>query len=62
MALIHSAVKALRDRLVGAEGDDESGRVREELRAIRARMERYPVLDDRSPDEILGYDENGIPH
>jgi len=24
-------------------------------------MARYPVLDDRSPDEILGYDENGIP-
>jgi antitoxin VapB len=20
-----------------------------------------PVLDDRSPDEILGYDENGLP-
>jgi len=61
MALIHSIVKALRDRRVGAEGDNESRRVREELRAIRARMARYPVLDDRSPDEILGYDENGIP-
>lgn len=62
MALdIHSLVKALRDRLVGAESDNDSGRVREELRVIRARMARYPVLDDRSPDEILGYDENGIP-
>ncbi len=22
---------------------------------------KLPILDDRSPDEILGYDENGLP-
>ena len=25
------------------------------------RIWALPVLDDRSPDEILGYDENGLP-
>ena len=28
---------------------------------ICARMDALPVLDDRTPDEILGYDEFGIP-
>ncbi|MDB5440086.1 MAG: operon transcription factor [Caulobacteraceae bacterium] len=29
--------------------------------AILARFKALPVLDDRSDDEILGYDENGLP-
>jgi antitoxin VapB len=29
--------------------------------AIVAHCAALPVLDDRSEDEILGYDENGIP-
>ena len=33
----------------------------EELLAIGARYSALPVLDDRSDEEILGYDENGIP-
>ena len=32
----------------------EVGRLFDELAAL-------PVLDDRSPDEILGYDKNGLP-
>jgi antitoxin VapB len=28
---------------------------------IVERFALLPVLDDRSPDEILGYDENGVP-
>ncbi len=28
---------------------------------ILAKMDKLPVLDPRSPDEILGYDENGLP-
>lgn len=35
--------------------------VRGRLRAIRERVKTYPVLDPRSPDELLGYDENGLP-
>jgi antitoxin VapB len=31
------------------------------MRAISERFARYPVLDPRSPDEIIGYDEFGLP-
>ncbi len=31
------------------------------LEEIAKRCAALPVLDDRSDDEILGYDENGIP-
>lgn len=33
-----------------------------ELREISRRSAALPVLDPRSPDEILGYDEHGLPH
>jgi antitoxin VapB len=33
----------------------------EEIRAISRRCAALPLLDTRSEDEILGYDENGIP-
>jgi hypothetical protein len=33
----------------------------EELDEIALHCSRLPVLDNRSPDEILGYDENGLP-
>jgi len=25
-------------------------------------VDRLPVLDDRSTDEIIGYDKDGLPH
>lgn len=34
----------------------------EELAASRKRWAKLPVLDKRSADEILGYDENGLPN
>jgi len=33
----------------------------ERVRPITARFNARPVLDGRSPDEILGYDERGLP-
>jgi antitoxin VapB len=33
----------------------------EEIMAIARRFSSLPVLDDRSDEEIIGYDENGIP-
>jgi antitoxin VapB len=33
----------------------------EELLAIGRRCAALPELDPRAPDEILGYDENGLP-
>jgi antitoxin VapB len=34
----------------------------QQMLAIGERVARAPALDERSPDEILGYDENGLPH
>jgi antitoxin VapB len=31
------------------------------LREIAQRCAALPVLDDRTADEIIGYDENGLP-
>lgn len=42
-------------------GPDDKEALRRELRRIQERVNSYPVLDDRSPDEIIGYDENGLP-
>jgi antitoxin VapB len=36
-------------------------KLRIELDAILRRVDRLPVLDSRTPDEIIGYDEHGIP-
>ncbi len=33
----------------------------ERIMAISRKVAAMPVLDDRTPDEILGYDENGLP-
>ena len=33
----------------------------EEIMAIARRLSSQPLLDSRSADEIIGYDENGIP-
>jgi antitoxin VapB len=60
-SLTDAVLTALRERLDREQARSDAAQILEELRAIRARMARYPVLDDRSPDEILGYDEHGIP-
>lgn len=31
------------------------------VRQIIKRVSALPVLDDRSPDDIIGYDEHGVP-
>ncbi len=60
-SLTDAVLNALRERLKREQSKSEAAQILDELRAIRERMARYPVLDDRSPDEILGYDEHGIP-
>jgi antitoxin VapB len=32
-----------------------------QIEDILRRVDDLPTLDDRSPDEILGYDEHGLP-
>lgn len=61
---ITEAVKeALRERVAVEERRRASDREARMAR-IRALLEEYrslPVVDPREPDEILGYDEHGLP-
>lgn len=60
-SLTDAVVGALRERLLRERGRAKSVSVRDELRAARERCARLPVRDRRTPDEILGYDESGLP-
>lgn len=52
---------AIEERLVRVRRRRDAGSTAEELRAIVARARARPVLDQRTPDEIIGYDEHGLP-
>ncbi|MGA7859288.1 MAG: hypothetical protein WCA11_15235 [Terracidiphilus sp.] len=39
----------------------EPERTKTELEEILRRVDSLPVLDSRTEDEILGYDEHGLP-
>jgi antitoxin VapB len=52
---------ALRERLARLKGRRRRRPLREELREIARRCAALPTLDDRSADEIVGYDERGLP-
>ncbi|MGE7414685.1 type II toxin-antitoxin system VapB family antitoxin [Methylobacterium tarhaniae] len=53
--------KALEDRLRRVGSDLRETALLEDLAASRRRWSNLPVLDDRSAEEILGYDANGLP-
>lgn len=59
-AAIHRALSEYLHRL--GYGDVGQERLLGELRAIRERVGRLPELDNRSDEEIIGYDEDGIPN
>jgi antitoxin VapB len=53
--------KALRDRLARLQRGRADRRLADQLDDIALHCARLPVRDARSPDEILGYDEDGLP-
>jgi antitoxin VapB len=57
-----AAVKgAVEEKLRRVRRHKGSRSLKDEILAIGAHCASLPVLDDRTPDEILGYDENGLP-
>jgi antitoxin VapB len=56
-----AVVVALRERLARLRGRPKRRRLRDELRDIARRCAALPTLDERSSDEILGYDHRGLP-
>lgn len=59
--------QALRERLVSARTREQKSDAATvatrlaKLREVARRFDALPILDNRKPDEILGYDENGLP-
>ena len=53
--------RSLEDRLERLRRELSGERLADELEAIAIRCAELPILDARDPDEILAYDENGLP-
>lgn len=53
--------KALEERLDRLNHQGRSQILANQLEEILRRVDQLPVLDSRTVDEILGYDEHGLP-
>lgn len=53
--------RALEERLRRVSTDRRSTVLLEDMEAIRLRWAAMPERDTRSADEIIGYDEHGLP-
>jgi antitoxin VapB len=56
-----AVTKAVRDRLERVKRSRQHRSLADELDAIGRECAALPVLDARSPEEILGFDEHGLP-
>lgn len=56
-----AVIKALRDRLARVRRERAKRHLVDELEEIADHAASLPVLDERTPDEIIGYDEHGLP-
>jgi antitoxin VapB len=59
--LTTAVIVALRERLSRLRGRSRRRRLRDELREIGERCAQLPTVDERSVEEILGFDERGLP-
>lgn len=53
--------KALEERLARLNNNRRSPALAAQIDDIIQRVDAMPDLDPRTPDEIIGYDENGLP-
>ena len=60
-SLTEAVVRSLRERLERQRAVKDNRPLAERLMEIGRRCTSLPVLDGRTPDQILGYDENGLP-
>lgn len=59
--LTEAVVVALRERLAREAGRTRTTPLCEELATIRRRCADLPVLDTRAADEVIRYDQHGLP-
>jgi antitoxin VapB len=61
-SITQAVITALRERLVREQRKDEAiDSLVDEVMDIGRHCAALPLLDARSPDEIIGYDEHGLP-
>jgi antitoxin VapB len=60
-SLTSAIQKALEERLARLNHEKPTRNLASQLGEILQRVDRLPVLDSRTPDEIIGYDQNGLP-
>lgn len=60
-SITRAVQEAVRERLEREEQHRGRRIDRSRIAAITARLAALPVVDDRSPDELLDYDEAGLP-
>jgi len=53
--------KALEERLERLQQQRRKRILSDQLQEILHRVDQLPVIDSRSSDEILGYDDHGLP-
>jgi antitoxin VapB len=56
-----AVTRALRDRLARLRRERAGRRLADDLDEIARQCARLKAKDSRTPDEILGYDEHGLP-
>ncbi|MGD0199542.1 MAG: type II toxin-antitoxin system VapB family antitoxin [Bryobacteraceae bacterium] len=60
-SLTEAVANALRERLDRVRPRRRGRSLADELDEIAKRCAALPVRDDRTPEEIIGYDEHGLP-
>ncbi len=60
-SITQAVVTALRERLAREERKADDDEMVEDVLEIARHFSSLPILDPRTPDEIIGYYENGLP-
>lgn len=60
-SITQAVIISLKERLLREEGRNLPSSLSEELLKIGHRCSILPDLDMRTPDEIMGYDQHGVP-
>ncbi len=60
-SLTTAVIAALRERLERHRGRRERRRLAEDITRIQARYRKIPVQSDGTAEEIIGYDDHGLP-
>jgi antitoxin VapB len=60
-SLTEAVTAALRERLAAVRRAADREQMIASVQRLQEMVQTLPILDPRSPDEILGYDEYGLP-